>query len=149
MALKFWLRLVGVIKSISWKFGAFQVVRSRFIIGHLHRFFALCRHLHNSRMKKTVTLNFWLRLVQVFESIFWKSGAFPIVRSHFIEEFLHRFLVLLRRWNNSRTKKSMTLKFWLRFVQVFKSIYWKFGAFSIVHSHSIKGHLLTSFFTMT
>ena len=90
-AIKFWLRLVRVFKSICWRFGVFSIVRSRFIKGHLHRFFGLCRRLNNSRTKKAMTLKFWLRLARVLKSVSWKFGAFSIVCSPFIKSFSRIF----------------------------------------------------------
>ena len=145
----FRLSLAWMFRNISGKFGAFSIVCSRFIKGHLHRFFVSCRRLKNSRTKQAMILKFWLRLVQMFKRIPWKFGAFSIVCSHFIKGHHHRFFRLCRHLNNSRTKQATALKFWLTLVQMFKSISYKFGAFSIVDSGFITGHPLTSFFTMT
>ena len=149
MTLKFWLRLVRMFKSISWKFVGFSIVYSCFIKGHLRSFFWLCSGLNNSRTKQATTLKFWLRLVWMFKSISWKFAGFSIVLSRFIKGHFHSFFGLCRHLNNSRTKQATALKFWLRLVQMFKSISWTFGAFSIVRSPFMKGQPLTSFFTMT
>ena len=98
-------------RNISWKFGAFSIVCSRFIKGHLHRLFVSCRRLKNSRTKQAMTLKFWLRLVQMFKRIPWKFGAFSIVCSHFIKGHHHRFFRLCRHLNNSRTKQATALNF--------------------------------------
>ena len=140
MAVKFCVRLVAMFKSSSYKFGFFSIACSRFIKGHRHRFFGLCRCLNNSRTKRAMAVKFWLRLLRMFKSISWKFGAFSNVCSHFIKGHPHRLFGFCRRLNNPRTKLAMALKFWLRLVRMFKSISLKFGAFSIVDSHFIKGH---------
>ena len=100
-----------MLKSISWKFGAFSIVRSRFTKGHFHMFFVLCKHLNNSRTEKAMTFKFWLRLVQRMKSVSQKFGVFSIVHSRFIKGHFHMFFVLCERLNDSRTEKAMTFKF--------------------------------------
>ena len=54
-ALAFFLRLVRVFINISWKFGSFSIVCSRFTRGHHHRFFGLRWHLYKSKPNNSRT----------------------------------------------------------------------------------------------
>ena len=136
--LKFWVRLLQLLLNISWKFGSFLIVRSRFTRGHHHRFFGFRRRLKNSRRNKAMALKFCLSLVRVLISISWKFGSFSIVRSRFIRGHHHRFFGFRRRLNISKTNQAVALKLCLRLVQVFINIFWKFGVFLIVCSVFIK-----------
>ena len=137
-AFKFWLGLLRVLLNISWKFGSFSIVCSRFRRGHHHRFFGLRRRLNNSRTNQATGLRFCLRLFRVLLNISWKFGSFSIARSLFTRGHHHRFFGLRRHLNNSRKNQATVLKFCLRLVQVFLNIFWKFGVFSIVCSVFIK-----------
>ena len=140
-ALKFCLRLLRVLLNISWKFGSFSIVRSRFTRGHHHRFFGLRRRLNNSRTNQATALRFCLRLFRDLRNISWKFGTFSIFRSRFTRGHHHRFFGLRRHLNNSRRNQATVFKFCLRLVQVFINIFWKFGAFSILCLSFIRGHL--------
>ena len=110
---------------------------------------------NKSRMNTATSLNFCLKLAQVFKSVCWKFGDFSMVCSIFIKvhktaQKYNRKYRSSHRWpNNSRRKQAAALKFSLWLLQVITMILVKFSGFSIVWSLFIKiGTPLHRFFCL-
>ena len=144
-----------MIKSICWKFGPFQlfVPFLLFFEKDLKNIIHISKSKPNkSRMNTATSLNFWLKLAQVFKSVCWKFGDFSMVCSIFIK--VHKTAQKYNRkyrsshwWpNNSRRKQPVALKFSLWLLKMITMSLVVFQLFVLFLKKS--GHCCTGFFVL-